>query len=91
MAPHSSTLAWRVPRTEAPGRPQSMGLVAELGMTERLNTSTSTRVLYDVIESRNVSRERGPEDCVSSTSCFADGEIEIQCGYVACSRWLETE
>ena len=26
MAPHSSTLAWKIPRTEKPGRLQSMGL-----------------------------------------------------------------
>ena len=26
MATHSSTLAWRIPRTEEPGRLQSMGL-----------------------------------------------------------------
>ena len=26
MAPHSSTLAWRIPWTEEPGRLQSMGL-----------------------------------------------------------------
>ena len=25
MAPHSSILAWRIPWTEEPGRPQSMG------------------------------------------------------------------
>ena len=25
VAPHSSTLAWEIPRTEGPGRPQSMG------------------------------------------------------------------
>ena len=25
MATHSSTLAWRIPRTEEPGRQQSMG------------------------------------------------------------------
>ena len=25
MAPYSSTLAWRIPRTEEPGRLQSMG------------------------------------------------------------------
>ena len=25
MAPHSSTLAWKIPWTEEPGRPQSMG------------------------------------------------------------------
>ena len=27
MAPHSSTLAWQIPRTEEPGRLQSMGLL----------------------------------------------------------------
>ena len=26
MAPHSSVLAWRIPWTEEPGGPQSMGL-----------------------------------------------------------------
>ena len=26
MATHSSTLAWKIPQTEEPGRPQSMGL-----------------------------------------------------------------
>ena len=26
MATHSSTLAWKIPRTEEPGRLQSMGL-----------------------------------------------------------------
>ena len=25
MAPHSSTVAWKIPRTEEPGRLQSMG------------------------------------------------------------------
>jgi len=29
MATHSSTLAWRIPGTEDPGRLQSMGLVAK--------------------------------------------------------------
>ena len=35
MAPHSSTLAWKIPWTEEPGRLQSMGS-QELDMTERL-------------------------------------------------------
>ena len=26
MAPHSSTLAWKIPWTQEPGGPQSMGL-----------------------------------------------------------------
>ena len=36
MAPHSSTLAWKIPRTEEPGRLQSMGLL-ESDTTERLD------------------------------------------------------
>ena len=35
MAPHSSTLAWKIPWTEEPGRLQSMGSLS-MGMTERL-------------------------------------------------------
>ena len=36
MAPHSSTLAWKIPWTEEPGRLQSMGSL-ESGTTERLH------------------------------------------------------
>ena len=36
MATHSSTLAWKIPWTEEPGRLQSMGR-KELDMTERLH------------------------------------------------------
>ena len=36
MAPHSSTLAWKIPWREEPGRLQSMGSL-ELDMTERLH------------------------------------------------------
>ena len=36
MAPHSSTLAWKIPWTEEPGRLQSVGLL-ESDMTERLH------------------------------------------------------
>ena len=35
MAPHSSTLAWKIPWTEEPGRLESMGF-QELDMTEQL-------------------------------------------------------
>ncbi|CAI9154152.1 unnamed protein product [Rangifer tarandus platyrhynchus] len=35
-ATHSSTLAWRIPWTEDPGEPQSIGL-QESDMTEQLN------------------------------------------------------
>ena len=36
MAPHFSTLAWKIPRMEEPGRLQSMGSL-ELDMTEQLH------------------------------------------------------
>ena len=36
MAPHSSTLAWKIPWTEEPGRLQSMGL-EESDTTEQLH------------------------------------------------------
>ena len=36
MAPHSSTLAWKIPWTKEPGRLQSMGSL-ELDTTERLH------------------------------------------------------
>ena len=36
MAPHSSTLAWKIPWTEEPGRLQSVGSL-ESDMTERLH------------------------------------------------------
>ena len=36
MAPHTSTLAWKIPRTEEPGALQSMGLLG-VGQTERLH------------------------------------------------------
>ena len=36
MAPHSSTLAWKIPWMEEPGRLQSMGSL-RVGMTERLH------------------------------------------------------
>ena len=36
MAPHSSTLAWKIPWTEEPGRLQYMGS-KESGTTERLH------------------------------------------------------
>ena len=39
MTPHSSTLAWKIPRAEEPGRLQSMG---SLGVRTRLSDFTFT-------------------------------------------------
>ena len=33
MAPHSSTLAWKIPWTEEPGRLQSMGLLRAISLS----------------------------------------------------------
>ena len=41
-ATHSSILAWRIPRTEEPGRLQSMGVTKVLDMTEQLTLSLSS-------------------------------------------------
>ena len=40
MAPHPSTLAWKIPWTEEPGRLQSMGSL-KVGQTERLHSHFS--------------------------------------------------
>ena len=37
MAPHSSTLAWKIPWMEEPGRLQSMGSLESSDTTERLH------------------------------------------------------
>ena len=34
MAPHSSTLAWKIPWTEEPGRPQSMGSLSRTWLSD---------------------------------------------------------
>ena len=41
METHSSIRAWRIPWTEEPGRPQSMGL-QELDTTEQLNSNNNS-------------------------------------------------
>ena len=46
MAPHSSTLAWKIPRMEEPGGLQSMGSL-ELDMTERLHVHFSLSGIGD--------------------------------------------
>ena len=41
MAPHSSTLAWKIPWTEEPGRRQSMGLLG-VGHDQTISLSLFT-------------------------------------------------
>ena len=49
MATHSSTLAWKIPWTEEPGRLQPMGS-KESGTTERLHTHTLTQLWVPKIQ-----------------------------------------
>ena len=46
MAPHSSTLAWRIPGTAEPGGPQTMGSL-ESDTTERLHFHFSLSCLQE--------------------------------------------
>ena len=34
MAPHSSTFAWKIPRTEEPGRLQSVGSLSQARLSD---------------------------------------------------------
>ena len=47
MAPHSSTLAWKIPWMEEPGGLPSMGLQSQTQL-KRLSSSSSSLVFYSV-------------------------------------------
>ena len=76
MAPHSSTLAQKIPWMEEPGRLQSMG---------------SLRVRHDSVTSLSLStfmhwrRKRQP------TPVFLPGESQGQGSLVGCRLWGRTE
>ena len=76
MAPHSSTLAWKIPWTEEPGGLQSMG---------------SLRVGHDLTTSLSLStfmhwrRKRQP------TPAFLPGESQGRRSLVCCRLWGRTE
>ena len=76
MALHSSTLAWKIPWTEEPGRLQSMGL---LRVGHDLATSLS---LFTVLHWR---RKWQP------TPMFLPGESQGQGSLVVCRLWGRTE
>ena len=44
MATHSSTLAWKIPWTEEPGRLQSMGVTKSRTQLKRLSMRRSPRM-----------------------------------------------
>ena len=72
MAPHSSTLAWKIPRTEEPGGLQSMG---SLGVGHDWATSLS---LFTFMHWR---RKWQP------TPVFLPGESQGRGSLVGCSLW----
>ena len=76
MAPHSSTLAWKIPWTEEPGGPQSMG---SLRVGQDSATSLS---LFTFMHWR---RKRQP------TPVFLPGESQGRGSLVGCRLWGHTE
>jgi len=76
MAPHSSTLAWKIPWMEEPGRPQSMG-----SQRVRLNWATSLS-LFTFMHWR---RKWQP------TPVSLPGESQGRGSLVGCRLWGRTE
>ena len=76
MAPHSSTLAWKIPWTEEPGRLQSMGL-------QRVGHDWATSLsLFTFMPWR---RKWQP------TPAFLPGESQGRGSLVGCRLWGHTE
>ena len=94
MAPHSSTLAWKVPWTEEPGRLQSMGSL-RVGTTERLHFRFSlsctgegngTPLQYSCLENPRdrgaiygVAQSRRRRKRLSSSSSSAHFHFSLSC------------
>ena len=76
MAPHSSTLAWKIPRTEEPGRLQSMG---------------SLRVGHDWATSLSLFTSIHWRRKWQPTPVFLPGESQGRRSLVGCCLWGRTE
>ena len=76
MAPHSSTLAWKIPWTEEPGRLQSMGLL---------------RVGHDWATSRSLFTFMHWRRKWQPTPVFLPGESRGRGSLVGCRLWGRTE
>ena len=76
MAPHSSTLAWKLPWTEEPGRLQSMG---------------SLRVGHDLVTSLSVFTFVHWRRKWQPTPGFLPGESQGRRSLVGCRLWGHTE
>ena len=76
MAPHSSTLSWKIPWTEEPGRLQSMG---------------SLRVEHDWATSLSLFTFMHWRRKWQPTPVFLPGESQGRWGLVGCCLWGGTE
>ena len=76
MAPHSSTLAWKIPWTEEPGRLQSMG---------PLRVRPDKATLLSVFTFMHWRRKWQP------TPVFLPGESQGRGSLVGCRLWGRTE
>ena len=76
MAPHSSTLAWKIPWTEGPGGLQSMGLL---------------RIGHDLATSLSLSTFMHSTRKWQPTPEFLPGESQGRRSLVGCCLWGRTE
>ena len=76
MAPHSSTLAWKIPWTEEPGRLQSMGL---------------RRVRHDCVTSLSLFTFMHWRRKWQPTPGFLPGESQGRGSLVGCHPWGRTQ
>ena len=76
MAPHSSTLAWKIPWTEEPGRLQSTG---------------SLRVRHDSVTSLSLFTFMDWRRTWQPTPVFLSGESQGRGSLVGCRLWGRTE
>ena len=76
MAPHSGTLAWKIPWTEKPGRLQSLG---SLRVKTRLSDFTFTFHFHAL------------EKAMAPTPVFLPGEFQGRGSLVGCRLWGRTE
>ena len=76
MAPHSSTLAWKIPWMEEPGRLQSMG---------------SLRVGHDLSDFTFTFHFHALEEDMATHSSVLPGESQGLGSLVGCRLWGRTE
>ena len=59
MAPHSSTLVWKIPWTEKPGRLQSMGSQSRTQLSDFTFTFITLKILWKTTDTKQgIDQER---------------------------------